>query len=82
MSQQPQVEPTKRGRPAKITFKRFDKESDKVMTVESEARFHCWGNRPAKDKTTISTETVGICELPDGHIKLVMPERIQFQDRV
>jgi hypothetical protein len=74
----------KKGRPAKISFKSYDPDKG-VAFIESLAQFHCWGSRPPKkpqdDKPRLTgSETVGICELPNGQVRLVQPERIQFLD--
>lgn len=69
-----------KGRPANITYKLYDK--DEVKDISSDARFHCWGHRRLKGEQKVnSTETVGICELTDGQIRLVLPEKIKFLDK-
>lgn len=75
--------PSKKGRECHITFKQYDNTKGTVSLVESKARFHCWGIRQPKEagKPKVAFgETVGICELPDGKIRLVIPEKIQFKD--
>lgn len=72
-----------KGRPARITYKQFDKADREVKVIEAEARFHCWGIRKTKESTPkiVTTETVGICELQCGAVRLVHPEKIQFLDK-
>lgn len=50
--------------------------------VEIPALFHVWGFRKSKhpDPKVITMETVAVCELPDGKIRLVMPEKVKFLD--
>lgn len=71
-----------KGRPAQISFKDFNEETKEVYVVNTTARFHCWGIRKQKgDSPRIrGMETVGVCELATGGIKLVQPERIKFLD--
>jgi hypothetical protein len=73
-----------RGRNAKVTYK--DWSNDAVVEKTEMATFHCWGVRIAKqsDKTPKgppAMETVGICELENGQVRLVKPEKILFTDR-
>lgn len=70
----------KGGRPVKVKYKTRKGE------VESVGVFHQWGIRQAKDsigapKQNIFGETVGVCELADGSIKILRPEKITFTDR-
>ncbi len=77
-------EKKKKGRPCKMSYTKFNQKTKTPIQIETEAHFHCWASRPTKndDKSFNSriTETVGICELPDGWIRLVRPEKIQFTD--
>ena len=73
-----------KGRPAQISYKNFA--NGQVSIIEAQARFHCWGIRKSKSsdqkpKGPEVSETVGICELEDGVIRLVQPERIKFLDK-
>ena len=73
-----------KGRPAQISYKNFA--NGQVLFLESKARFHCWGIRKSKTsdqkpKALEVSETVGICELEDGTVRLVQPERIKFLDK-
>ena len=72
-----------RGRPIKIQFIEWNGQERKI--VESQASFHCWGFRKQKsadDKPKMTLmETVGVCELPTGDIRLVVPEKIKFLDK-
>lgn len=74
-----------KGRSAKITFKEWT--DDQVKVVESNAIFHCWALRHGKQtrqgaEIRIPTmETVAICELPDGRVRMVNPEKVQFLDQ-
>jgi hypothetical protein len=72
-----------KGRPARISYKQWDDQTRQAITVEADARFHCWGIRkPRETKAQITvSETVGICELNDGAIRLVQPEKIRFLDK-
>lgn len=72
---------TKKGRPVTASFKKFDGRN--VVSVTEPAQFHCWGVRKLKNGVAgdvIGVETVAVCELPSGGVKLVHPERIQFTD--
>lgn len=55
----------------------------KVETVEQTAKFHVWGFRKGRspDPKLASMETVGVVELPDGKIRMVLPEKVQFLDQ-
>ncbi len=71
----------KRGRNCTIKFKDFRK--DGAPPITEAATFHCWGYRPAKlesKQASTHCETVAVCELSTGHIRLVRPENIQFTD--
>lgn len=63
-----------------VTLKNFNPETQTRYEEKKEANFHCWGYRQAKTGTPKPgpCETVGICELEDGRIRLVKPESIQF----
>lgn len=71
-----------KGRPAIITFKDYNKETKEVSLVEAKAHFHCWGVRKPKSQEpgVYGLETVGVCELESGHVRLVYPEKIKFID--
>lgn len=78
-----------KGRPAHVKWSVWDIEKRELLETEADARFHCWGNRPPKKihdgeglppRLLNGMETVGICELKDGSVKLIRPERIQFLD--
>lgn len=77
-----------KGRPVSIKFKKFN--GRELEAKEAVARFHCWGFRKSKDnkwarkkdeRDPIIQETVAVCELEDGSIKLVIPERVKFLDK-
>ena len=71
-----------KGRPARISYKQWDSTKSAPIVVETDARFHCWGVRKQKERDVRSAvqETVGVCELPDGAVRLVQPEKIRFLD--
>lgn len=82
-----ELKPPFKGRPARIKYSLW--KDNALHEMQEEARFHCWGSRPAKKPRESDTlpkllngmETVGICELRDGRVILARPERIQFLDR-
>ena len=55
----------------------------KVETIEQTARFHVWGFRKGRspDPKLASMEPVGVVELPDGKIRMVLTEKVQFLDQ-
>lgn len=75
----------RKGRPARISFKSYDAEKGAAEVIEANARFHCWGIRKAKvtdERPRMpAVETVGICELETGEVRLVLPEKIKFLDK-
>lgn len=75
--------PILKGRPARISYKQWDDKNRVPIIVEADARFHCWGIRkPKEDRSQVQiSETVGICELDTGAIRLVHPEKIRFLDK-
>jgi hypothetical protein len=71
----------KKGREVVASFKKFN--GREVVAVTETARFHCWGVRKLRATNStevIGVETVAICELGDGHVKLVHPEHVKFLD--
>lgn len=69
-----------KGRKVEVTIKQMEGKQVAVRTMK--AVFHCWGYRPVKDvKDSPHVETVAVCELPGGNIRLVRPENVQFTDR-
>lgn len=46
--------------------------------VEYTGVFHQWGFDSTEADSTIGTDTIGICELPDGTIKTPYPIHMQF----
>ena len=57
----------------------------RVETQRHQAMFHVWGYREIKGpphKRAFENETVGICELKGGKVRLVRPEKIRFLDEV
>jgi hypothetical protein len=74
-----------KGRPARISYKQWDEKSRSPITLEADARFHCWGIRKPRENNRAqiqASETVGICELADGAVRLVQPEKIKFLDKI
>jgi len=77
--------PVLKGRPARISYKQWDDKNKIPIVVEADARFHCWGIRKPKenDRSQMQvSETVGVCELDSGVVRLVHPEKIKFLDKV
>jgi len=73
-------------RPVEMTFSQFDSDGKKQITAQGV--FHCWGQRsvlrkidPDSPKSFNTQETIGVCELPTGQIRLIKPEKIIFLDR-
>lgn len=83
-AQTPAETKRQKGRSVKISFILWDGKNKNEVTEN--ATFHCWGVRVAKrsddtPKGPQFAETVGICELENGHVRLVRPEKIVFTDK-
>lgn len=46
--------------------------------IQVEGLFHQWGNDFEEYESGPANYSVGIIELPDGHIVTAVPEKIQF----
>lgn len=71
-----------KGRKVEIQFKKFDKAKDQLLHLKEVATFHVWGYRQVKSMPgapkVMVPETVAVCELSSGEIRLVSPEKVKF----
>lgn len=75
-------------RPVEISFSQWQQQSNTKEQITAQGVFHCWGQRsvlrkidPDSPKSFNTQETIGVCELPTGQIRLIKPEKIIFLDR-